>query len=323
MPPQYEIRLPHGEHAVPLSDVPRTIGRGPANDVVLTDDTVSWHHAQVWLEDGEPWLRDLGSRNGTWRNDQRVTGSTQLTIGDRVRIGTSVEIVLEGPDEPERLPVRALHVEDVTSGVRLLVRNERFHIGGHENCDLRIEGWPDRAATIVVHPDGELWIGGQSEDGERWEQQVEPGEVIEIRGHSLRLVHGDVDHAPTVDQAALAYPYALTATANGAGGPQVVVGDPVSGQTCLVTGNRGVLLFVLARRLAKDREAGKAAAEEGWCTTQEVLTGVWGRGRKEANHLNVLVHRLRGQLEDQGFDPWFVEKRRGGIRVRCAEVTVQ
>jgi hypothetical protein len=52
------------------------------------------------------------------------------------------------------------------------------------------------------------------------------------------------------------------------------------------------------------------------------VTGVWGRGRKTANHLNVLVHRLRGQLEEAGFDPWFVEKRRGGIRIRCREVVL-
>lgn len=319
----FELRLPDGDQAVPLSPVPRTIGRGPTNDVVLADDTVSWHHAQVWLEGGDPWIRDLGSRNGTWRNDQRITGSAPLEAGDRIRIGTSVEVVLSGPVEGPVEGARSLHVEDVKSGVRLLVRNDRFRIGSSEDCDLRVEGWPDRTATILVHPDGELWVGGQDEAGERWETQIEPGEEFEIRGRTLRVVRTHVTHAPTVDQAALAYPYALTATANGAGGPQVVVVDPISGQDCLVTGNRGVLLFVLARRLAKDRDAGKAPAEEGWCTTQEVLTGVWGRGQKEANHLNVLVHRLRGQLEDQGFDPWFIEKRRGGIRVRCAEITVQ
>ena len=90
-----------------------------------------------------------------------------------------------------------------------------------------------------------------------------------------------------------------------------------------LTGNRGVLLFVLARKLARDREAGTVRGEEGWCATEDVLTGVWGRGQKSANHLNVLVHRLRGQLAEEGFDPWFVEKRRGGIRLRVRDVVLK
>ena len=138
------------------------------------------------------------------------------------------------------------------------------------------------------------------------------GERFEVLGRPLRVVEDVVGtHAPTVDVGAHPYPYLVQATGNAPGGPQVVLSDPARQRELLLTGNRGVLLFVLARQLARDRESGLGEAEQGWCATDDVLVAVWGRGRKDANHLNVLVHRVRGQLGDEGFDPWFVEKRRG------------
>ena len=316
MSASFEILLPQGGHAVPVGETPLSVGRGPNNDVVLQDDTVSWHHAQLWVEGGSAWLRDLGSRNGTWRNGARVHGSTRLDGGDRIRLGATLEVELRGQGRSD-VCWRTRHVDDLSSGVRLLVRSDRFTIGGGAACDLRVEDWPDRTATVMLHDNGEIWVG--TSDGER---QVEPNEVFEVQGRRLRVVEEAVDHAPTVEWGAHRYPYAVTGTGNTPDGPQVVVDDPVTGAQCLVMGNRGVLLYVLARKLEADRGACAERSEEGWCTTDEVVTGIWGRGRKTANHLNVLVHRLRGQLEEKGFDPWFVEKRRGGIRIRCRTVEV-
>ena len=81
--------------------------------------------------------------------------------------------------------------------------------------------------------------------------------------------------------------------------------------------------MVLARQLLKDREAGLDEAEEGWVSDDDVRTGVWGRGQGSKGSLNVLVHRARKQLESDGFDPWFIEKKRRGIRVRLQHVTVE
>lgn len=317
MNPRYEIVLPAGGQAVPLAEKPISLGRGPANDIVLADDHVSWNHAQLWVEGGQAWVRDLGSRNGTFLNDERVVGSARLRGGDRLRLGAVLTLELQGAGElPSALRTR--HVEDRQTGVRLLVRGDRFLIGSAAGCDLRIEGWPPRTATIVLHDNGEIWVG--TEDGE-W--QVEVGEPFEVRGRGLRVVEDALDHAPTVEWGAARYPYGLVATPGAAGGPQAVVVDRAAGREALFTGNRGALLVVLARKLARDREAGVTASEEGWCTPDEVLIGVWGRGQKQANHLNVLVHRLRGQLAEEGFDPWFVEKRRGGVRLRVGEVVLQ
>lgn len=65
-----------------------SIGRAPGSVLRLTDYTVSRAHAQVRYT-GQGWtLRDLGSSNGTWVNDRRITGSVPVRPGDRVRFGT-------------------------------------------------------------------------------------------------------------------------------------------------------------------------------------------------------------------------------------------
>ncbi|MEQ1503841.1 MAG: FHA domain-containing protein [Myxococcota bacterium] len=315
---RFELLLPGGGPAVPLAETPVTVGRGPANGVVLADDGVSWHHAQLWVEGDTVWLRDLGSRNGTFVNGDRTVASTRLRDGDEVRIGAVVALRVRAVSGGALAGLRTRYVEDLATGARVLVRSDRFLLGSAPGCDLRIDDWPARAVTILLHPDGEVWVG--TEDGE---EPIEIGVPFAVRGRSLRVVEDVTDHAPTVEFGSHRYPYRLHAAANVAGGPQVTLADPSSGRELVLTGNRGVLLYALARQAVRDREAGLGDAEAGWCSTDDALIAVWGRGQKDANHLNVLVHRLRGHLTDEGFDPWFVEKRRGGIRVKVREVSVE
>ena len=314
----FELVLPAPGRAIPVGDRPLSLGRGPSNDVVLMDDTVSWHHAQVWVEGGAAWVRDLGSRNGTWHNGNRLHGSARMADGDRLRIGATYEVELRGSQGLSESLVPARYVEDLTSGIRLLVRRDRFSIGAGEGCDLRVEAGVARAATLLFHSNGEIWVG--TADGEA---PVEPGVEFTVQGHRLRVVEEAAEPCPTVDYVGETYPYAVRATVDAGGAPQATIQDLQRDVACLITGNRGTLLYVLARKLMHDRAEGRLTAEAGWCTTQEATTGVWGRDPKAASRLPVLLHRLRGQLEEQGFDPWFIEKRRGAVRLRCATVEVQ
>jgi hypothetical protein len=74
-----------------------TIGRDLDNDVVLTDGAVSKRHAIVrLLSAGALELTDLGSRNGTWVDEQRATGPVQLPAGGRFRLGSDVFVIGQG-----------------------------------------------------------------------------------------------------------------------------------------------------------------------------------------------------------------------------------
>ena len=90
----------------------------------------------------------------------------------------------------------------------------------------------------------------------------------------------------------------------------------------ITSANRAVLLFVLARQVLRDREKQTRRDEVGWCDDDDVAVGIWGRNVPTGNSLHVLIHRLRSQVKKAGFDPWFVEKRRGVMRVRLVDVVV-
>lgn len=63
------------------------IGRTEANSIVLPDDFVSSEHALITRRNGNWWIQDLGSTNGTMLNGRRVTAVTKLVVGDSVEIG--------------------------------------------------------------------------------------------------------------------------------------------------------------------------------------------------------------------------------------------
>jgi pSer/pThr/pTyr-binding forkhead associated (FHA) protein len=68
-----------------------TVGRSPGCAVSLEDDTfASSVHARVFRRNGELWLEDLGSTNGTWLNNDRVAGLERLQRGDRVKVGSTI-----------------------------------------------------------------------------------------------------------------------------------------------------------------------------------------------------------------------------------------
>ncbi len=64
-----------------------TLGRAPDNTIVLPDPSVSAHHAAVRQEQGQWWVEDLGSTNGTAVNESWLRGASPLYPGDVVRLG--------------------------------------------------------------------------------------------------------------------------------------------------------------------------------------------------------------------------------------------
>jgi len=65
------------------------LGRAKDCDIVVADLNVSRRHAEVRLENGEHWLVDLGSTNGTSVNGKRVSRA-KLENGDRIELGSTV-----------------------------------------------------------------------------------------------------------------------------------------------------------------------------------------------------------------------------------------
>ncbi|HEX5084936.1 MAG TPA: DUF3616 domain-containing protein [Blastocatellia bacterium] len=64
-----------------------TLGKGPQNDIILPDASVSTAHAVIRFEDGVFKINDLGSRNGTLVNDARIAEWREIRHGDLIKMG--------------------------------------------------------------------------------------------------------------------------------------------------------------------------------------------------------------------------------------------
>jgi len=105
-----------------LEDCPTIIGRQPGVEVVLDAPEVSRQHARVTGAQGQVFLEDLGSSNGTYLNRLRISGRCELRDRDEIQIGP-FHLVFEAasPSEPElriraELPTQTSHRPLVQEG---------------------------------------------------------------------------------------------------------------------------------------------------------------------------------------------------------------
>ena len=138
MSEQHEVAMLilQGQHARwPLDKDRLVIGRGPDCDIILPDRVVSRHHAVIERRDGDYFIWDDGSKNGTFVNGEPVTEPRQLIDGDEIQIalrfrltfvdaGATAPLSLEEPLPGVRGGSRGLRLDDtrrtVTLGDRVL-----------------------------------------------------------------------------------------------------------------------------------------------------------------------------------------------------------
>jgi predicted component of type VI protein secretion system len=78
---------------IELTGEPLSIGRSREADIPLLDDRVSRVHCGIRLSDGEFYLKDLKSRNGTFVNGQRVEDTIKIKPGDRIQVGSTLFVL--------------------------------------------------------------------------------------------------------------------------------------------------------------------------------------------------------------------------------------
>ena len=69
---------------------PMQIGRAESCEINPKDDYLSQFHARLFPRDGAWFVEDLGSTNGTFLNDHKVSGPLEVHAGDDVRLGRTV-----------------------------------------------------------------------------------------------------------------------------------------------------------------------------------------------------------------------------------------
>ncbi|MCO8277576.1 FHA domain-containing protein [Actinoplanes sp. TRM 88003] len=78
---------------ITLGEAPITIGRAEDSTLVITDDFASARHARLVPREGQWFVEDVGSTNGTYLDRGKVSGPTPVPLGVPIRIGrTSLEL---------------------------------------------------------------------------------------------------------------------------------------------------------------------------------------------------------------------------------------
>jgi DNA-binding winged helix-turn-helix (wHTH) protein len=85
--PQAPCKVTWASHEFPLGDGENVIGRDPDVAVPINAAIVSRRHARILVSQGTATIEDLGSKNGTFVDDQRLTAPRILRGGEVIKVG--------------------------------------------------------------------------------------------------------------------------------------------------------------------------------------------------------------------------------------------
>ncbi|HWO08220.1 MAG TPA: FHA domain-containing protein, partial [Polyangiaceae bacterium] len=102
-----ELRIRHQGQVYQLAQRQTLVGRSRRCTIVLSSRLASREHCVLERSGAALTLIELGSKNGTWVNGERVTRRRQLATGDEIRIGSDHLEVLENV-KPEGEPRRVV-----------------------------------------------------------------------------------------------------------------------------------------------------------------------------------------------------------------------
>jgi hypothetical protein len=98
------------QKSIELTDKALTIGRSADADVLILDEKASRVHCGIRFWDGDYYIKDLKSKNGTFVNDTAIDIHL-LRQGDKIRVGSSI-FVYEGDEESTGANTAVLKMQD-------------------------------------------------------------------------------------------------------------------------------------------------------------------------------------------------------------------
>ena len=116
---------------VPITPLPFVVGRQQDLPLPLNRTSISRQHAELFVNNGELYVRDLGSRNGTFVNRTRIDAAHHLRAGDVVHFGTCEfriwnDPIAESADYSETMEFKGTLPEHFAAGTREFLELLRF-----------------------------------------------------------------------------------------------------------------------------------------------------------------------------------------------------
>lgn len=177
------IHHPNGElEEFELTKPTSSVGRQPGNDIVLPTSAVSRYHAQFDVTEGQVYLVDLGTVNGTFVNDRQVepNGRIKMSDGDEIIIG-DMQLRFIAPEARSgskravlNLDTEAVAVEGAGLPFRLLLDEPQQSVapGARLQMTLIIENLADYEYPVSIELRG---LDPEWAKSNRREAMLEPG----------------------------------------------------------------------------------------------------------------------------------------------------
>jgi len=126
------------------------VGRSTDADVALDDRYLSRRHARFFLRDGQWWIEDLGSRNGTLLNGRRLNDPQPVHPGDSIRI-SETQLLIENARTGGTISDAAHSIFRPASELLLSTRGDVSELGSEDR--LRILNEVHRALALSIERD--------------------------------------------------------------------------------------------------------------------------------------------------------------------------
>lgn len=196
-PPRLVVTTPRGAAEFPLTGATLTLGRDPANDIVVDFDAVSRRHARLDRRDSGWEITDLGSTNGLRLQGKQVENAP-LTNGDVVYVGQSVTMEFRHPQASRAgTAERGASAERRSASFDLPAKGPLI-LGRSENADVTVfHPQVQRAHAQIVQRAGGTYLedlgssAGTYVNGQLIKEHLlAEGDVVRIGSSRLVLEQG-------------------------------------------------------------------------------------------------------------------------------------
>lgn len=195
-----------------VPDQPIYIGRSKHCALRLDSADISAKHARMGYESGEFWIEDLGSTNGTFVNEQQISGRANVAAGMPIILGREISVMgVTSEDQIKRatkfpaenlkkLPVQErrfpvlLSVSEVARPARLVIPlGATITIGRDPSCDMWL-GAPHvsrKHCAVTMTKTGSLSVSDCSTNGTAHDRGLlKKGDLLEVSDRPTVLDFG-------------------------------------------------------------------------------------------------------------------------------------
>jgi len=226
--PKFPAVVVPGTEGIVISFVPEKpiyIGRSNHCALRLDSSEISAKHGRLGFESGEFWIEDLGSTNGTFVEQQQISGRINVSPGVPITLGRDLSILgvvseeqlaqaqnftsqrkPKSPGQEQTYPI-LLSVSEVARPARVVVpAGSSVSIGRDPGSDMWL-GAPHvsrRHCLVEMGKTGKLVLMDQSTNGTAYDSGVlKKGDMLEVKSDKPRVLNfgGGITVAICFDEA--------------------------------------------------------------------------------------------------------------------------